>query len=368
MKKRFKLWIFWGLLTGLLVPYIAYSQAGLTNSGMTQQQEMDKLRQQSGYGFDHGGKGGSALEQLENMTGKKVTSSTANSRTVAPVKVVNTISQAALFQNAMKMQLASGIASALIGMIFSDNSKSNEQAAEAKRQQAILLAQRAAEEKRIADLIAQEKFEKMMKDYKLLNDPNGLKIKTLSTGNIQFKPLDYQSAPMTMAEKERQNLIRRGISVTWDSNSWAQVPSNSYKMEETNTEEENGPDKYLEAAINKIETFPGGRFAALSGRYMLNIKKETMSYLKVAADAAISGNTAIMQEVGNVDLRAKLSSNALYTTGKQTAIAYGEQAKDFVSGKLTDTNFAVMKTGGMELLKNNNIYSPVSDGWKVNLK
>jgi len=360
MKKLFILHVFVALFLNLIIPDIAFSQGGI---GITTGDPYVPVKVNSGIGFDTGVKGGSALEQLENMTGKKVTSSSTNSRTVAPVKVVNTISQAALFQNAMKMQLASGIASALIGMIFSDNSKNNAQAAEAQRQQAILLAQRAAEEKRIADLIAQEKFEKMMKDYKLLNDPNGLKIKTLSSGGIQFKSLDDHIAPLTMAEIERQNLIRRGISVTWDSNSWAQASSNGYKMEEPNTEEENGPDKYLEAAINKIETFQGGRVAALAGRYMLNIKKETMSYLRDASDAALSNNIARMDEVGNVDLRAKLSSNALNTSYKQTLNAYGEQAKDFVSGQLDDANFGIMKSGGMDLLQKN-----MPNEWKMPLR
>ena len=345
MKKYLKHLIFVGLFLSLFLPDIAFSQGGV---GITNGDAYVPYRANSGIGFDTGVKGGSALEQLENMTGQKVNTSPESTRTVAPVNAVKTVSQAVLFQNAMKMQLASGIASALIGMIFSDNSKSNAQAAEAQRQQAILLAQRAAEEKRIADLIAQEKFEKMMKDYKLLNDPNGLKIKTLSTGGIQFKSLDDHSAPLSMADKERQNLIRKGVSVTWDSNSWAQASSNGYKMEETNTEEANGPDKYLEAAINKIETFPGGRFAALAGRYMLNIKKETMSYLGDATDAAVGSNISRMDEVGNVDLKAKLCSNALNTSFKQTVNAYGDQAKDFIFGKLKDTNFGVMKSGGMD--------------------
>lgn len=363
MKELFKLQIFMGLFLFLFLPDITFSQVYEGGAGITTVDKYIPVRVNSGIGFDTGVKGGSALEQLENMTGKRVTTSPETTSTVSPVKVVNTISQAALFQNAMKMQLASGIASALIGMIFSDNSKNNQQAIELQRQQAILLAQRAEAERRYNDSIAQVKYEKMMQSYKLLNDPNGLKIKTLSTGGIQFKSLDDHSAPLTMAEKERQNLIRRGISVTWNSNSWAQASSNGYKMEENNTEEENGPDKYLEAAINKIETFQGGRVAALAGRYMLNIKKETMSYLRDASDAATGGNIAIMNEVGNVDLKAKLCSNALSTSFKQTVNAYGEQAKDFVSGNLKDANFGVMKSGGMAVLQK---YMP--DAWKMPLR
>jgi hypothetical protein len=334
------------------------------------------MRSQAGNGFDYGGKSNSALGQLENIAGQKVSSGNTDHHIVTPAQrttnsnVVNSISQAAMFQNAVKMQLASGLASAFIGMIFSSNQKSPQQI-EAERRAAALAAARAEAERRYRDSIAQAKYEKMMQSYKLLNDPNGLKLKTLASGGIQFKPLDSTPAPMTREERERQNLIKRGLNVTWDYNSWAQVPSNIYKMEETPVAE-SGPDQYLEQAINKIETFQGGRVAALAGRYMLNIKKETMSYLKDASDAAISGNVATMDEVGNVDLRARISSNALRTTGIQTAKAYAEQGKEFISKKIDDAkdaaNPALLEPKAMELLKNNNIYSRVSDDWKVGLR
>jgi len=371
MKKFLKLQILLGLLLNLFIPDIAFSQDYQGGAGLTNGDPYVPVKVNSGIGFDTGVKGGSALEQLENMTGTKVNTSSSNTQTVAPA--VKTISSAAAFQHDMNMMVAASITSAFLNFIFSDNSKSNQQAIEAQRQQAAILAARAAAEKRYNDSIAQVKYEKMMQSYKLLNNPNGLQIKTLSSGNLAFKSLDNNSAPMTMAEKERLNLIKRGINVNWDYNSWAQIPSNTYKMEETpGLQELSGADKYLNDAINKIETFQGGRIAALAGRYMLNIKQETMSYLKDASDAALSGNIARMNEVGNVDLRAKISSNALYKTGKQTANAYYEQGKDYVSGAINDAkdeaNFALMKSGGMELLKNKNIYSHVSDEWKVGLK
>jgi|GEM_PF-980476 len=370
MKKYLKHQIFFGLFLSLLLPNIAYSQVGITNG-----EPIETYRVNSGNGFDTGVKGGSALEQLENISGQKVSSGNTDHHIVTPAprptNVANTISQAALFQNAVKMQIASGLANAFIGMLFSSGSN-NQAAIEAQRQQAAILAARAEKERRYNDSIAQAKYEKMMQSYKLLNDPNGLKLKTLNTGNLQFKPLDSNPAPMTREERERQNLIKRGLNVTWDYNSWAQVPANSYKMEDSNAPEESGPDQYLDAAINKIETFQGGRIAALAGRYMLNIKKEAMSYLKDASDAAVSGNLAKMDEVGNVDLRSKISSNALYKTGEQTGKAYLEQGKEYISGKIDDArddaNFALMKSGGMELLKKNNIYSHVSDDWKVGLR
>jgi len=154
MKKLFGLRIFLGLILSLFIPEIAFSQAGLSNPGTTQEQE----RSQSGNGFDTGTKSGSALQQLENISGGKVTGTNTDHNIVTPPQrtktsnAAKTISSAALFQNTMKMQLASGIASAFFGMLFSDNSN-NQQVAEAQRQQAVELAERAAEEKRIADLI-----------------------------------------------------------------------------------------------------------------------------------------------------------------------------------------------------------------------
>ncbi|MCE5175275.1 MAG: hypothetical protein ABFC90_05560 [Bacteroidales bacterium] len=255
-------------------------------------------------------------------------------------------------EQSIKMQLATSLASAFFSLLFNDNSQNNEQAIEQQRQQAALMAQRAAEEKRINDSIAQVKYEKMMQSYKRLNDANNLQFKSLSTSNMQFKSLESGSAPMTMEERERQNLKKRGIGITWDYNAWAQVPSNSYKMEETPyVPEANGPDKYLDDAINKIETFEGGRVAALAGRYMVGIKNNTISYLKDASDAAVSGNMAKMEETGQMDLR-KLSSNALYEAGVKTVKANYENLKDNVMGGIQDKNFEVIHEGAKTLFPN----------------
>lgn len=367
MKKHFTQWIFVGLFLSLFGPN-AFSQGGI---GITNGEKIETVKIKNNNGWDAGNNGGSALQQLENIAGRKISTSSTSTRTVTNA-AVRTISTNAMIQNTMKMELASGIASAFIGMLFSNNSQSNAQAIEAQRQQAAILAAKAEAERRYNDSIAQVKYEKMMKDYKLLNDPNGLQIKTLSAGGIQFKSLDMQPAPLTMEERMRQNLLKKGVNLTWDSKEWANISPNSNKIEEINTTETSDADKYLTAAIDKIETFQGGCIAALAGRYMLNIKKETMSYLKDASDAAISGNIARMDEVGNVDLRARISSNALYKTGVQTAKAYVEQGKDFVSGEINgardDVNFGLMKSGGQEMLASYKIYAPVSDAWKVSLR
>ena len=364
MKKQIKLRMFCGLFLSLFIPLTAFSQAGLTNSGLTQQQEIQK--NQTSSGFDNSKKSStSAIQQLENMTGQKISRyNSGNSQTNRTTDA----SSAASLKNSAQMQLASGIATAFFSLLFNGNSQSNQEDIEEQRINAALLVQRAAEEKRYNDSIAQTRYEKMMQSYKLLNNSNNIQFKQISTSNLQFKQLDNNNIPMSSEERERLNLIKRGIKVTWDYNSWSQISPNNNKIEETpNVLESNGPDEFITKAIDKIETFEGGRVAALAGRYMKNIKNETMSYIKDASDAAVSGNIARMDEVAQFDLR-KLSSNALYSTGKETLNAYIEQAKGFISGKMNDKNFEIMQSGGLKLLQKYNIYSHVSDDWKVFLQ
>jgi uncharacterized membrane-anchored protein YhcB (DUF1043 family) len=368
MKKQLKLRFFLGLLLSVVLQVTAFPQAGLT----TGDKILEQQKNAAGNGFDYGNKSGSALQQLENMTGRQISTPDINgqqiSRSASCVGKTNTVSSNAAFQNSMKMQLASGIAGAFFSLIFSDNSQSNQQTLEAQREKAALLAQRAAIEKHYSDSVSQVKYEKMMQSYKLLNDPNAIQFKTLSTTSIQFKTLDDPGAPMTMEDKERQNIKKHGINITWDYASWTGISPNSNRIEETPvTQEEGEADKYLEAAINKIETFEGGRVAALAGRFMVNIKKGTMSYIKDASDAAITGDITKMEETGQFDLR-KLTSNAIYKTVSETGTSYFEQGKDIISDKLQDANFALMESGGKAVLQNYNIFSHVSDDWKVPLR
>lgn len=368
MKKHLGLRLFGGLFLSLLIPITAFSQAGLTTGDKIQAQQ----RSDAGNGFDYGNKSGSALQQLENMTGKNITIPNANNpqytRSTTPVNRTNNISSKAAFQNSIKMQLASGIANAFFSLIFSDNSQKDQKAAEDQRQMAALLAQRAEVEKRYNDSIGQVKYEKMMQSYKLLNDPKSIQFKSLSAGGTQFKTLDDPGAPMTMEDKERQNLKKHGLRITWDNTAWAQISPNNDRIEETSgSQEENESDKFLDAEINKIESFEGGRVAALAGRFMKDIKNETMSYLKDASDAAVSGNIAKMNEIGQLDLR-KLTSNAIFKTARETANSYVEQGKEFISDELKENSFPIMTSGVQAGLQNFNICAKVSDEWKVPLR
>lgn len=92
-----------------------------------------------------------------------------------------------------------------------------------------------------------------------------------------------------------------------------------------------------------------------------------MSYLKDASDAAVSGDVTKMEETGQFDLR-KLTSNAIYNTGRESAKSYIDQGKDLITDNLNDANFAIMKSGGQSALQNYNIFAHVSDDWKVPLR
>jgi len=345
----------------------AYGQAGLTNSGLTQQEEI--ARYKASQGFDNSKKSStSAIEQLESMTGKKLSMSQATNMNISSSakKKPTSVSSAVSTQNMMKAELMSGVASALFGMLFSGNSKAAALQQENERQKAILLAQQAAEEKRVKDSIEQARHAKMMESYKRIDDVGAVQFKQLSTTGLQMKPLG-DGAPLTQEERERQNIIKRGAGITWDFNSWAQVqPENTVLQEPPYVPEANGPDEYFDKVLEKIEDFEGGKVAALTGRAMKNIKNETMSYLKDASNAALSGDIARMDEMGNFDLK-KLTSNALLATSKETAKSYYAKLKDNIEEKIKDQNFELWEGGGEILLQKANIYAPVSNDWKIPL-
>ncbi len=302
----------------------------------------------------------SAIGQLESITGQNINRGSTSSN-------YNYNAQ-------MNMMIASTVAQGLLASIFGSNNGGNQIVQEAKTQQATLTTQFAGEQQRVQAALILAKHKKMMELYKFLTDTQNSIYKPIGSTNINFKNIKNVSAPMTQEERERQNLIKKGISITWDQNSWAQINSNNPQLEEPSSYQKTKADNYLDDAINKIETLPGGvgRIPALAGRFMVNIKDETMSYLNDATKAAASGDISRMEETGKVDLGKRIANNALIKTGKQTLNSYVDQGKDAVKGFFDDgmkeTNFAIMKSGGQDLLKNYNIYSPVSDEWKVGLK
>ena len=114
----------------------------------------------------------SATGQLESMTGQKISSSSSASSTNMNNMVIGAIFKSILISR-------SGA-----------NSGNNQKEIEAQKRAADLAAQQAAEQQRINEAVAQSEYDKMMQLYKLLDDSQELKTKTLNSTNLDFKTLD----------------------------------------------------------------------------------------------------------------------------------------------------------------------------------
>lgn len=203
------------------------------------------------------------------------------------------------------------------------------------------LAQMKAMIKRYNDSVRQVRHDEMMKDYKKID--NG------SNSDITFKPLpSAKSAPMTQEERERQQLLKKGIKVTWNYNEFSNIKEGQI------TEQESSPDltaneKLINDMISEIED-NGGRLAAITGRYIINVKDGVFKYLDDASSAAIGGNPYVMQETGEQDVR-KISTNALYNTASQTAKIYYDKIKDAGMEYIKEKNIGILKNATIDKLR-----------------
>ena len=352
--KNFNVALFTLLVMAAVLPANAFAQAGITTG--------EPIVIKAATGFDSGtGSSTSAIKQLEQMTGKTITKTVSSQSFAKNVSVAKPAVMST--QQMIGMQLASGLVSALFSFLLSDNSNNSQ----AEAQRAAWLAEQAAKEKRYNDSVAQVKYVKLMSEYKGMDDEGAVHFKQLSNSNLQIKPLG-SGAPMTQDEIMRKKITGSGSSVTWDYNSWAQVqPEDKTIKEPVYVPEPNGPDEFMDKMIEKVDEFEGGKIAAMTGRLMKNIKNETMSYVKDASDAVISGNVARMEEAGNFELK-KLAFNAMRKTGEEMALSYvGSEKDDFVDD-IKDKNFEIIKGFGVKMLDKYNIYGHVSDAWKVPLR
>jgi hypothetical protein len=156
--------------------------------------------------------GQSALGQLEEIAGQKVSVPAAS----APVNVSNIvvsrvaaaapkISAAANMNNMVGGMLVQG----LLNSLFSSPSPSKaeveaqQKAAELAAQQA---AEKAAEEQRIKEAEAQAAHDKMMQSYKQLDGSQNLGMKTLDNDGLNLKTFDKGSAVPIMRSQKEANL------------------------------------------------------------------------------------------------------------------------------------------------------------------
>lgn len=354
MKNIYIIFILFLVVMAAAFPMSAFAQAGITNG--------EPIVVKAATGFDSGtGSSTSAIKQLEQMTGKTITKTVSAQSFAKNFSVVKPMVMST--QQMVGMQLASGLVSALFSFLLSDNSSNSQ----AEAQKAAWLAEQAAKEKRYNDSVAQVKYVKLMSEYKTMENSGSVYFKQLSSVNLQLKPLS-SGAPLTQDEMLRKKIINSGASVTWDYNSWAQISPEDKKLNEpVYVPDPNGPDEFMDKIIEKVDGFEGGKVAAITGRLIKNIKNETMSYVKDASDAVISGDVARMEESGNFELK-KLAFNAMRKTGKETALAFiGSEKEGFVDD-IKDKNFEIIQGFGVKMLDKYNIYGRVGDVWKVPLR
>ena len=221
----------------------------------------------------------------------------------------------------------------------------------------------AHDAKQREDILKKERHDREMKTFKPLDDgPNVVRVNVQSPSGLSLKPLPSGNAPATMEERERQNLLKQGAGITWNYDDFSAVSPASQVPEpapETGLSEN---EKLVNDMIGKVES-NGGRMAAIGGRYMLNVKDGVMSYLDDATYAVTSGNSYLMQETADFDVK-KITTNALYKTAHQTAEVYYENAKDAVTGSLKDKSIGIMQNAAINKLEEYKYFDNLSKAWK----
>jgi hypothetical protein len=220
----------------------------------------------------------------------------------------------------------------------------------------------AIEAKAREDDIRKERHKEVMQTFKSLDDPNNLRPVEKSFSGSSFKPLPSGSAPMTQEERERQNLIGNKGKITWNYSDFSNISTDNQIPESVPTPEPSGNEKLINDMIDKVES-NGGRLAAITGRYILNVKEGVMNYLDDATYAVTSGNSYVMQETGEFDVK-KITVNALYKTANQTAKIYYDNATDAVAGGLKDASFGVIKGTTINKLQSYKYFDDLSRSWQ----
>lgn len=231
---------------------------------------------------------------------------------------------------------------------------------EAKKEAAV---KESRDAKQREDILKKERHDREMKTFKPLDDdPNAVPFVTPAQSGLTLKPLPSGNAPMTMEERERQNILKQGAKVTWNYDEFSAVPPDGQIPEpipETGLSED---EKLITDVIGMVES-NGGRMAAIAGRYIINVRDGVFNYLDDAAYAVTSGNSYLMQEAGDFDVK-KITTNALYKTADQTVRAYYENTIDAVKNRLTDGGIGILKRGSINKLEEYKYFDDLSKAWK----
>jgi hypothetical protein len=213
------------------------------------------------------------------------------------------------------------------------------------------------------DMIKKERHDREMKTFKTLDDdPGTVHFDTPANSGLSLKPLPTGNAPMTMEERERQSILKHGANVTWNFNEFTSVSPGSRIPEPPPATELSDDEKLVNEVIGMVES-NGGRLAAIGGRYIINVKDGVMNYLDDAAYAVTSGNSYLMQEAAEFDVK-KITTNALYKTADQTIKAYYENTVDAVKSRLTDMGIGILKQGSINKLNEYEYFDNLSKTWK----
>lgn len=231
---------------------------------------------------------------------------------------------------------------------------------EAKKEAA---AKEAREANQREDILKKERHEREMQTFKSLDDdPNTVHLDTQAHSGLSLKPLPAGNSPMTVEERERQNLLKHGARVTWNYDEFSAVSSDNQIPETAPAPELSENERLVNDGIGWVES-NGGRLAAITGRYMINVKEGVMNYLDDAKYAITNGNSYVMQETGEFDVK-KITTNALYKTGTQTARIYYENAKETLIGGLKDESIGVIKNATINNLEEYKYSDNLSKTWK----
>lgn len=202
-----------------------------------------------------------------------------------------------------------------------------------------------------------------MKTFKSLNgEQNSTGSGTKSGSGLSMKPLPMGDTPMTMEERERQNILNQKAGVTWNYDEFNTVSADNRIIEPAPSPEIAENEKLVNNVIDEIESH-GGRIAAITGRYILNVKDGVMSYLNDASYAVTSGNSVIMQETGEFDVK-KVVTNALYKTATQTAEKYADSALETVKNEVAGEGIGRLKNAAINGAEQYKLFDNLSKAWK----
>jgi hypothetical protein len=221
-----------------------------------------------------------------------------------------------------------------------------------------MLVEQEAARKRIAEMKAIEdkkRLERIERNEKLKNEMKP----------IDFVPFQQSQAPETMEERERRNLIKKGLSVTWNEFEDGGYGSANIKESEETTDQTEEEKKFYDD-MKKIESNKLGKLAAFIGRSIYGISKEVNSYMLDAGEAITNNDPYTMKELADIDGK-KLVVNGVIDGTKVTAKAYVEKgisnAKDKLYSAAISHNIAIVKSSATSYLEKYKKDYPLTYEW-----